>query len=179
MPTSPFISRLSSTGSLRDFLRARQANYSSRPTVLADACAQVANGMAYLEAAKFIHRDLAARNCLVKSVSRRCLQVKVGDFGMTRFLLDNVYEPSAGAKFPVRWAAPEVFQSTYTVKADVWSFGECEDGFPRSKESLIGKKDLYGIPRTIVCFRMIVCVFVDFTWEFYASKTLRTMGHKT
>lgn len=80
--------------------------------------------MAYLETEQFVHRDLAARNCLVKSVSRNSVVVKVADFGMARFLLDNVYEPSAGTKFPVRWAAPEVFQSVYTDKADVWSFGE-------------------------------------------------------
>ncbi|CDI98699.1 tyrosine protein kinase Btk29A [Echinococcus multilocularis] len=110
-------------GSLRDFLRQRQSQFCNRPVVLADICAQVGNGMAYLEREQFVHRDLAARNCLVKSVSRNSVVVKVADFGMARFLLDNVYEPSAGTKFPVRWAAPEVFQSVYTDKADVWSFG--------------------------------------------------------
>nr|CDS26764.1 tyrosine protein kinase Btk29A [Hymenolepis microstoma] len=110
-------------GSLRDFLRQRQTQFCNRPVVLADICAQVGNGMAYLEREQFVHRDLAARNCLVKSVSRNSVVVKVADFGMARFLLDNVYEPSAGTKFPVRWAAPEVFQSVYTDKADVWSFG--------------------------------------------------------
>lgn len=111
-------------GSLRDFLRHRQSQFCNRPVVLADICAQVGNGMAYLEREQFVHRDLAARNCLVKSVSRNSVVVKVADFGMARFLLDNVYEPSAGTKFPVRWAAPEVFQSVYTDKADVWSFGK-------------------------------------------------------
>ncbi|EUB59829.1 Tyrosine-protein kinase Btk29A [Echinococcus granulosus] len=118
-----FAISVSPIGSLRDFLRQRQSQFCNRPVVLADICAQVGNGMAYLEREQFVHRDLAARNCLVKSVSRNSVVVKVADFGMARFLLDNVYEPSAGTKFPVRWAAPEVFQSVYTDKADVWSFG--------------------------------------------------------
>jgi len=32
----------------------------------------------------------------------------------------------AGSKFPVRWSAPEVLlQSVYSIKSDVWSYGEC------------------------------------------------------
>lgn len=41
---------------------------------------QIAAGMTYLSAQRFVHRDLACRNCLVGSG----LAVKIADFGMSR-----------------------------------------------------------------------------------------------
>ncbi|KAF7248183.1 Tyrosine-protein kinase Tec, partial [Varanus komodoensis] len=62
----------------------------------------------------------AARNCLVKESG----VVKVSDFGMTRYVLDDQYTSSSGAKFPVKWCPPEVFNySRFSSKSDVWSFG--------------------------------------------------------
>ncbi|KAH0616211.1 hypothetical protein JD844_027167, partial [Phrynosoma platyrhinos] len=62
----------------------------------------------------------AARNCLVNESG----VVKVSDFGMTRYVLDDQYTSSSGAKFPVKWCPPEVFNySRFSSKSDVWSFG--------------------------------------------------------
>uniref|UniRef100_A0AAR2KWY5 Tyrosine-protein kinase n=1 Tax=Pygocentrus nattereri TaxID=42514 RepID=A0AAR2KWY5_PYGNA len=83
-------------------------------------CQDVCEGMEYLEKNNFIHRDLAARNCLVNERNI----VKVCDFGMTRYVLDDNYTSSMGSKFPVRWSPPEVLHyQKYSSKSDVWSFG--------------------------------------------------------
>ncbi|KAJ1128580.1 hypothetical protein NDU88_006957 [Pleurodeles waltl] len=105
-------------GCLYDHLRTQRGSFSQ--STLLGMCQDVCEGMEYLERALFIHRDLAARNCLVGETQ----VVKVSDFGMTRFVLDDEYTSSTGSKFPVKWSAPEVFRyGRYSSKSDVWSFG--------------------------------------------------------
>lgn len=42
-----------------------------------------------------------------------------------RYVLDDQYTSSSGAKFPVKWCPPEVFNySRFSSKSDVWSFGK-------------------------------------------------------
>ena len=60
--------------------------------------------MAYLEKHNYIHRDLAARNCLVGAENI----VKVADFGLARYVIDDQYTSNGGAKFPIKWSPPEV-----------------------------------------------------------------------
>lgn len=46
-------------------------------------------------------------------------------FGFFRYVLDDQYTSSSGAKFPVKWCPPEVFNySRFSSKSDVWSFGK-------------------------------------------------------
>uniref|UniRef100_A0A3B4U7L1 Tyrosine-protein kinase n=1 Tax=Seriola dumerili TaxID=41447 RepID=A0A3B4U7L1_SERDU len=105
-------------GCLSDYLRDRKGRLSQ--DVMLGMCLDVSDGMAYLESSNFIHRDLAARNCLVSKNN----EVKVSDFGMTRFVLDDQYTSSQCSKFPVKWSAPEVIKfCKFSSKSDVWSFG--------------------------------------------------------
>ncbi|CAF1691565.1 unnamed protein product, partial [Adineta ricciae] len=54
-----------------------------------------------------IHRDLAARNCLINDEENF---VKVGDFGMAKFLSSSslIYKGKCDTPFPLRWSSPEV-----------------------------------------------------------------------
>lgn len=63
------------------------------------------------------YRDLAARNCLVGESHL----VKVADFGLARLMKDDTYTAHAGAKFPIKWTAPEgLAYNRFSTKSDVW-----------------------------------------------------------
>jgi len=61
---------------------------------------------------------LAARNCLVEDNNL----VKVADFGLSRLMaLGDDYTARAGAKFPIKWTAPEsLAYNRFSTKSDVW-----------------------------------------------------------
>lgn len=108
-----------SNGCLLTYLREGLKQHPTNVQLL-EMCKDVSEGMAYLESQQYIHRDLAARNCLVDGNGT----VKVTDFGLSRYVLDDEYTSSAGSKFPVRWSPPEVLlYCKFSSKSDIWAYG--------------------------------------------------------
>uniref|UniRef100_A0A8D3C1B7 Tyrosine-protein kinase receptor n=1 Tax=Scophthalmus maximus TaxID=52904 RepID=A0A8D3C1B7_SCOMX len=120
------VMELMTHGDLKSYLRClRSDSEVSRPPPtlkeMIQMAAEIADGMAYLNAKKFVHRDLAARNCMVAED----FTVKIGDFGMTRDIYETDYYRKGGkGLLPVRWMAPESLKDgVFTPHSDCWSFG--------------------------------------------------------
>ncbi|XP_031442489.1 protein tyrosine kinase 2aa isoform X13 [Clupea harengus] len=114
------IMELCTMGELRSFLQVRKYSLDLASLIL--FAHQLSTALAYLESKRFVHRDIAARNVLVSSAD--C--VKLGDFGLSRYMEDSSYYKASKGKLPIKWMAPESINfRRFTSASDVWMFGVC------------------------------------------------------
>ncbi|XP_014237000.1 receptor-type guanylate cyclase gcy-3-like [Trichogramma pretiosum] len=118
-------------GDLKTYLLARRGFVNERvPTYdydeisdlrLTSMALDVSRALAYLAENNYVHRDIASRNCLLNAQR----QVKLGDFGMTRYLYnDECYHFNRKGMLPVRWMSPEAIRTgNFTLASDVWAYG--------------------------------------------------------
>ncbi|KAF8495632.1 hypothetical protein JB92DRAFT_2818098 [Gautieria morchelliformis] len=85
---------------------------------------QILQGLNYLHEREIIHRDIKGGNILVDNKGG----IKISDFGISKKVEDSIlsgarmHRPSLQGS--VFWMAPEVVkQTSYTLKADIWSVG--------------------------------------------------------
>ncbi|XP_078085463.1 protein-tyrosine kinase 2-beta-like isoform X2 [Mustelus asterias] len=107
-------------GELESYLVTNKTNLDV--LTLVDYCWQISKALAYLEGLKVVHRDIAVRNVLV--ASHNC--VKLGDFGLSRYIEEDNYYKASVTRMPIKWMAPESINfRRFTSSSDVWMFGVC------------------------------------------------------
>ena len=107
---------------------------------------EILEGVAYLHAHHICHRDLKPANILCTSADVRAVpDVVIADFGLSRtFGRDELMKTHCGSSL---YAAPEVFQRTYTEACDMWSLGVITVEMLRGRDALL---DFAG-PGTGIC----------------------------
>eukprot|EP00922_Rhytidocystis_sp_ex-Travisia-forbesii_P018959 GHVS01028157.1.p1 GENE.GHVS01028157.1~~GHVS01028157.1.p1 ORF type:complete len:647 (+),score=89.52 GHVS01028157.1:191-2131(+) len=111
------VSEVYSGGELFDAIIDRQ-KFSEKDA--ASCMKQVLSGVSYLHRHKLVHRDLKPENLLLESKSNDAL-IKIVDFGLAaHFSPQEVLRDKLGTAY---YIAPEVLQSNYDEKCDVWSCG--------------------------------------------------------
>ncbi|XP_076155396.1 protein-tyrosine kinase 2-beta isoform X1 [Alosa pseudoharengus] len=107
-------------GELGNYLLENQHTLTNVTLVL--YCLQISKALAYLEGVNMVHRDIAVRNILVAKPD--C--VKLGDFGLSRYIDEEEYYKASISRLPIKWMAPESINfRRFTSSSDVWMFAVC------------------------------------------------------
>uniref|UniRef100_A0A663EAI0 non-specific protein-tyrosine kinase n=1 Tax=Aquila chrysaetos chrysaetos TaxID=223781 RepID=A0A663EAI0_AQUCH len=131
---------------------------------------QISKALAYLEAINCVHRDIAVRNILV--ASPEC--VKLGDFGLSRYIEDEEYYKASVTRLPIKWMSPESINfRRFTTASDVWMFAVCMWeilSYGKQPFFWLENKDVIGVlergdrlPKPDLCppFKDLVCSLSD------------------
>ncbi|XP_022623075.1 protein-tyrosine kinase 2-beta-like isoform X2 [Seriola dumerili] len=107
-------------GELGNYLTQNKNNLTNTTLVLFSL--QICKALVYLEGVNLVHRDIAVRNVLVASPD----SVKLGDFGLSRYIEDEEYYKASVTRLPIKWMAPESINfRRFTTSSDVWMFAVC------------------------------------------------------
>ncbi|XP_046877361.1 protein tyrosine kinase 2 beta, b [Hypomesus transpacificus] len=107
-------------GELGNYLAQNEQNLTNVTLVL--YCLQICKALVYLGGVNMVHRDIAVRNILVAAPD--C--VKLGDFGLSRYIEQEEYYKASVTRLPIKWMAPESINfRRFTSASDVWMFAVC------------------------------------------------------
>ncbi|XP_061608987.1 protein tyrosine kinase 2 beta, b isoform X4 [Phyllopteryx taeniolatus] len=107
-------------GELGNYLTTNQNDLTDVTLVLFSL--QICKALVFLEGVNMVHRDIAVRNVLVAGPD--C--VKLGDFGLSRYIEDEEYYKASVTRLPIKWMAPESINfRRFTSASDVWMFAVC------------------------------------------------------
>uniref|UniRef100_A0A673MTF3 non-specific protein-tyrosine kinase n=1 Tax=Sinocyclocheilus rhinocerous TaxID=307959 RepID=A0A673MTF3_9TELE len=107
-------------GELGKYLTKNQQSLTNVTLVLFSL--QICKALVYLQGMNMVHRDIAVRNVLVATPE----SVKLGDFGLSRYIEDEEYYKASVTRLPIKWMAPESINfRRFTVTSDVWMFAVC------------------------------------------------------
>ncbi|XP_051951526.1 protein tyrosine kinase 2 beta, b [Xyrauchen texanus] len=107
-------------GELGKYLAKNQQSLTNVTLVLFSL--QICKALVYLQGVNMVHRDIAVRNVLVATPE----SVKLGDFGLSRYIEDEEYYKASVTRLPIKWMAPESINfRRFTAASDVWMYAVC------------------------------------------------------
>lgn len=87
----------------------------------ADAIRPIVDAIKYCHASGIVHRDIKPENLLYSSKDAKGSVVKISDFGLARFVNNELATTACGTP---GYVAPEVLKGTgYGKEVDIWSIG--------------------------------------------------------
>ena len=106
-------------GDLYTELKERQNGFSTEK--VRRIMIQLNDAFAQMQKHKIVHRDLKVSNVFIKYTKRPEFDVKLGDYGFSKELSDDITATKLGT--PITMAPEILMNRAYTSKADLWSIG--------------------------------------------------------
>lgn len=87
--------------------------------------------------------------------------MKVADFGLSRLMTGDTYTAHAGAKFPIKWTAPEsLAYNKFSIKSDVWGKGRCTERSPPERALFLSLSHHVFLPLPLLILHYLI-IFIS------------------